>query len=154
MYFAVAAAPAWQARDMPDNHAVANYDWKLVPGEREVDGPRPAGHVEPGYAMPGGRLLLTNARLIWLPSAVASRAASKSVEVQLDLTAIARVEVAPRRPLDFVGGMRRRVRVQMNDGTEHQFMITTGRAAPYAARLQAAVAETAAKPDSAEPATN
>jgi hypothetical protein len=104
--------------------------------------------------MPGGRLLLTNARLIWLPSVVARHAASKSADVQLDLTAIERVEVAPRRPLDFVGGMRRRVRVQMHDGTEHQFMITTGRAAPYAARLQAAVAKAAAKPDPAEPATN
>jgi hypothetical protein len=137
---------------MPDNQAVVNSDWKLVPGERELNGPRPAGHVEPGYAMPGGRLLLTNARLIWMPSAFARRGASKSLEVQLDLTAIARVEVAPRRPLDFVGGMRRRVRVQMHDGTEHQFMITTGRAAPYAARLQAAVAEAAPKPDAAKPA--
>jgi hypothetical protein len=138
---------------MPNNCAVANYEWKLNAGEREVDGPRAAGHVQPGYAMPGGQLLLTNARLIWIPSAIARRSASKSVEVRLDLAAIAKVDVAPRRPLDFVGGMRRRVRVQLNDGTEHQFMITTGRAAPYAARLQAAVAEAAAKPDSAAPVT-
>jgi hypothetical protein len=132
---------------MADNLAVAspNYDWELLPGEREVNGPRAAGHVEPGYAMPGGRLLLTNMRLIWIPSALARRAASKSVEVRLDLTAIAQVDIAPRRPLDFVGGMRRRVRVRLHDGSEHQFMISLGLAAPYAARLQALVADAATK---------
>jgi hypothetical protein len=95
---------------------------------------------------PVSRLLLTHARLIWIPSLVARRAASKSVEVRLDLAAIAQVEITPRRPLDFVGGMRRKVRVRLKDGTEHQFMVTTGRAATYAHQLQAAIAEANAAP--------
>lgn len=140
---------------MPDNDAVAspNYDWKLLPGEREVDGPRAAGHVEAGRAMPGGRLLLTNARLIWIPSWYARRA-SKSAELRLDLAAISSVDVGPRPVLPFVGGMRRRVRVRLQDGTEHQFMITTGRTAAYATQLQAMVAEAAAKPSPAQPVTD
>lgn len=106
---------------------------ELQPGERAVDRVRAAGHAAPGH-MPGGRLHLTNMRLIWQPSPY-SRRVLRCGDVQLMLSEIEIVDVPSRRWTPTIGGTRNRMRVRMRSGEEHSFMLTMGGLRKYANRV-------------------
>jgi len=88
--------------------------------------------------MPGGRLYLTNMRLIWQPSPYSSRVLN-CTEVQLPISEIETVDIPRRRWTLTVGGTRRRMRVRMRNGEEHFFMLTMGGLRKYANKLAALV---------------
>jgi hypothetical protein len=108
----------------------------LGPDERVIRPSAAAGHVE--RTMAGGRLLMTNKRLVWQPSWYSRKVLSSAV-VELEVAAIEKVDIAPPQPVQFVGGMRKRMRVHMKDGSEQLFMITGGGLNGYTAELTAAV---------------
>lgn len=84
--------------------------------------------------MPGGRLYLTNKRLIWQPSPFARRV-QKLNDVVIPLLEIEKVDVPRRMWTLAVGGTRRRMRVRMRNGEEQFFMLTMGGVRKYAAKL-------------------
>jgi hypothetical protein len=106
---------------------------ELQPGEREVERARAAGHAVPGH-MPGGRLHLTNLRLIWQPSPF-SRRVLRCSDLQLMLSEMETVDVPSRRWTLAIGGARGRMRVRMRNGEEHFFMLTMGGLRQYANKV-------------------
>ena len=128
-----------------DNRGMPAYPpLELQPGEREVERVRAAGHAAPGH-MPGGRLYLTNMRLIWQPSPY-SRRVLRCSEVQLPLSEVDTVDIPSRRWTLTIGGTRSRMHVRMSSGEEHSFMLTMGGLRRYAIRLETLVTEAKSGP--------
>jgi hypothetical protein len=94
-------------RDSGDSVAMAHHDLTLRAGEYEV-GRFFANHVQGDHAY-GGRLFITNERLVFVPVAGSqSRGASRS---ELELKEVSVAEVASRGSGPSVGALRRRLKV-------------------------------------------
>lgn len=94
-------------RDPGDSVTMANHDLTPRAGEYEV-GRFFANHVQGDHAY-GGRLFVTNERLVFVPVAGSqSRGASRS---ELDLKQVLVAEVASRGSGPSVGALRRRLKV-------------------------------------------
>jgi hypothetical protein len=81
-----------------------------------------ANHAE-GRTARGGRLFVTDRRLVFEPHAV-ERFLTRASRVDIRWTTVARVHVAPRtlRGL-FGGGLRRRLAVTRQDGSCERFVV-------------------------------
>lgn len=103
---------------------------------------RLANRQQGPYRSMGGRLFVTDRRVIFLPNRVDKVTGGQSWS--RDLTDIARVEVEPRHyGIPFVTkdvGLRRRLRVEGRDGTIEIFLVN--RVKHAVARLEAAIAPT------------
>lgn len=93
----------------------------LLPGEQVIDSWR-ANHVQDPQRAVGGRLFLTNQRLVFEPHAIEVRMDGRPW--QAPLAAVTQVGTAP---IDlgklFGGGARRRLQVTFVDGTHALFVV-------------------------------
>ena len=69
----------------------------------------------------GGRLLVTNQRVLFRPRAFDRLFGAR--DVSIPRSAVAEVNVAPRTHRLFNGGLRRRLAIRLRDGTEHFFVV-------------------------------
>jgi len=100
---------------------MASRELSLQAGEREV-GRFFANHVQgrqgQGY---GGRLFITNERLVFIPVALSE--ANGGAQAEWDLRDVQAAEVAPRFSGPGIGSLRRRLRVRMNSGDVEHFVV-------------------------------
>jgi hypothetical protein len=118
---------AWRSTSEPfrmdagDVAPVASRELTLRPGEYEA-GRFFANHVQGGQGQGyGGRLFMTNERLVFIPMAGSqSNGASRA---EFDLRNVVAAEVAPRGTGPGIGSLRRRLRVRMVSGDVEYFVV-------------------------------
>jgi hypothetical protein len=74
-----------------------------------------------GRTTKGGRLLVTNHRVLFRPRAFDKLFGARDVSVPR--SQVAGVDVAPRSRRLLHGGLRRRLVIRLRDGTEHLFVV-------------------------------
>jgi hypothetical protein len=94
-----------------------------------------ANRVQSSHRAVGGKLILTDRRLVFCPHWVDAATGGKTWS--LPLADIARVGITPKGGDRFAGGLRDRLRIELVDGGEQLFVIK--RLDEVVARLDAAI---------------
>lgn len=103
------------------------FDWVAKPilNESESVGlVYPANHTQNGWRAVGGKLFVTNKRIIFVPNMLDDKLAGKSVEIaheQVSEIFFKERSVSIREL--FSGGLWERLGVRLADGTAHLFVV-------------------------------
>jgi hypothetical protein len=74
-----------------------------------------------GRVTKGGRLVVTNQRVLFRPRALDKLFGAR--ELSVPRSSVTGIDVAPRSRSLFDGGLRRRLVLGLHDGTEHRFVV-------------------------------
>ena len=77
--------------------------------------------IAQGRMTKGGRLLVTNQRVLFQPRALDKLFGAR--ELSVPRASVVSVDVAPRTRGLLNGGLRRRLVIRLHDGTEHLFVV-------------------------------
>ena len=82
-----------------------------------------ANHTE-GYTARGGRLWLTDKRLVFHPHALDKGLGARSVDIPLSqITGVGKEPAGCGPGAWFSGGLRARLRIETSDGSKHLFVV-------------------------------